>query len=122
MVFLGRLFEARARFEESVAIYRDLGFGGSASSLSLAVLGWVDMLLGRYDQAGISAQAALAMAQERGYRFGMGCSLFVCGGLAIVEGSYTHAHQTLEQNRSMIEQKIDFLGVIAFLGYLRSEL
>jgi tetratricopeptide (TPR) repeat protein len=114
---LGDLARARSRLEESVAIYRDLGFGGISSSASLAILGEVDMLLGRYEEARASAQEALAMAQERAYSIGIVGSLWVLGRVAIAEGEYARAQQLLQQAFSMTGEATASLWGIIFLGY-----
>jgi DNA-binding SARP family transcriptional activator/predicted ATPase len=115
---LGKLTQAHSCLEESVAIYRDLGFGGHGSSLSLLVLGSVDTALGRYQEARASAQAALALARERGYRLGIGNAFLLLGRLAIVEGEYVQAQQLFQQSCSILEGSAMYAWVLSGLGFV----
>jgi predicted ATPase/DNA-binding SARP family transcriptional activator len=117
LAFLGKLHEAHAQLEESVTIYRDLGFGGSSSGAALAVLGWVDVLLGRYGQARGRIHAALALAQEREYRFAVQISLYCAGLLAIAEGKYAQAQQLLQQSCSVLVGSRCYYWALVLLGY-----
>jgi tetratricopeptide (TPR) repeat protein len=117
LMVLGDLARARSELKASVAIYRDLGFSGSSSSMSLAVLGWVDALLGRHEEARASAQAALALSREDRYWHGIGGALTVLGQVAIAEEEYAQARQVLQQACSELEGSRQYRWVLSYLGY-----
>jgi tetratricopeptide (TPR) repeat protein len=120
LFFLGRLAEARARLEESVAIYSDFGFSGVSCYAALFWLGRADMHLGEYGRARASAQKLLALARERGHRGPITMALSRLCSVAMAEGDYEKAQQLCEQFRSYLTEPPDFLLAQVAVGLGRS--
>ena len=103
LALLGKPAEAHLQLEKSVAIFEDLGFSGSSSSIALTTLGMADLWLGKYEEARDRAQMGLALAREQEYRLGVQGGLLTLGQLAIAEGRYAQAQQLLQQSRDQGE-------------------
>ena len=84
--FQGDLGAAQSRYEESVALFRELGDQG-ALARSLSQCGMVFQMRGEYTRANALLQESFALYREQGMLHGMAWALFRLGLL-----EYTHGH------------------------------
>jgi predicted ATPase/class 3 adenylate cyclase len=108
---------ARALYEQSLAIRRELGdrFGIAAS---LNNLGIVVCKQGDYPAARALYEESLAINRELGYPFGIASSLVALGDVTIDQGDYPAAKPLLEESLAIRRELGDRLDIASSLGSL----
>ncbi len=100
---LGGDFEkAVALLDESVSIYQSLGlrYGLEMSMLAAALAHWGD-----FENAGEWSRCGLETARATGYYRALAQTLLTCGELALADGDFDQARQTLTESLA-VHQKI----------------
>jgi predicted ATPase len=116
---LGDFTAARALFEESLALWRELG-DQQGIAASLNDLGWVVLCQGDYAVARSLSQEGLALWRELGDQQGVATSLHNLGRVAHCQGDYAAArslHQESLALRQALEDKRGIAFSLAHLGW-----
>lgn len=113
---------ARALFEESLALWREIGNKrGIASALN--DLGWMAWRQGDYAAAQVLSAESLALWQELGEKQGIATALTNLGWLAHHQGDYAAARALFEETLALRRVLEDERGVafsLALVGWARS--
>jgi tetratricopeptide (TPR) repeat protein len=109
---LGDFTAARVLFEESLALWRELG-GQQGIATSLNDLGWVVLCQGDYSVARSLSQESLALWRELGDQQGIATSLHNLGRVAHCQGDYAAA-RVLHQESLALQQALEDQRGIAF--------
>jgi predicted ATPase/DNA-binding SARP family transcriptional activator len=106
LLWLGEFAQAESVLEESPALHRNLGFYSASSSMLQSE---ARAHLGRYGEARVQAEAALALSREIGHRPHIGLACWLLGCLLLAEGAHTEARvlfqESAQQFREMERQE-----------------
>jgi tetratricopeptide (TPR) repeat protein len=95
----GRFSEARPLLEESVALFGDLGMHLNPFALgSNSIKGWVDLNLGRCEEARSQGSFVLTLAQESDNRGLIALSCTLLGYVELAEKAYVQAMELLQES------------------------
>ena len=115
---------ARARLEESLAIWQELG-DRSGIALTLALLGLVSWSEGDETAGRLLLEESLAIWRDVGQGWGVALALGVLGRMALHQGDYAAASSRLEESVAIryeagdtwvVAQNLNSLGDLARLG------
>jgi predicted ATPase/class 3 adenylate cyclase/Tfp pilus assembly protein PilF len=115
--FQGDFSAARARYEESLAIRRELG-DRSGIAGSLNNLGSVDQNLGDFGSARALYEESLAICRELGDRWGVYAALNNLGATSYGEGDFPAARARFEESLTIVRELGDRSGIAGALGNL----
>jgi tetratricopeptide (TPR) repeat protein len=88
---------ARTRFDESIAISRELNDPQGVAD-SLLALGHLPLMNSDADTAAAVLEDALAISRTIGYRWGVAESVHLLGHAALVRGEHAHARRLFEES------------------------
>jgi ATP/maltotriose-dependent transcriptional regulator MalT len=108
---------ARIRFEESLALWRELGDQWGIA-FTLGWLAWVESVPGSPATARPLAEASLALFRELGDAWGIAFALETLGALVKKLGDKTTAHSLLDESVLLFEELGDIIGLADALGEL----
>jgi predicted ATPase len=106
---------AAARYEEALAIYRELGDPGGVASV-LNGLGTVAQELGNYEAAQSYHTESLAIQRELGDKPAIAASISHLGNLAVTLGDHAAARARLEESLAIRQELGDKRGIALSLG------
>jgi predicted ATPase/DNA-binding winged helix-turn-helix (wHTH) protein len=112
---------ARALFEESLALWREIGNKRGVAS-ALNDLGWMAWRQGDYAVARVLSAEGLALWQDLGETHGIATALTNLGWVAHHQGDYATARALCEESlalRRLLEDKRGVAFALAFLGWVR---
>jgi tetratricopeptide (TPR) repeat protein len=115
-MYLGNRVAARALYEESLAIFRELGMKRDIA-WTLAFLGWVHAEAGQ-GAAQALYEESLAIFRELGDKFGIADGLNSLGGVARRQGDYRAARALGEESLAIYRELGYKRGIISVLGDL----
>jgi len=98
LVFQGRFAEAYPHSEAALAVANEMASDPAQAASTLAMLGEIDLHLGRYAKARHNAEAGLARVQGGGHRWHIGHVLLCLGTAAMAEGAYVEAQRHLQES------------------------
>jgi predicted ATPase len=114
---LGDFTAARALFEESLALWRELG-DQQGIATSLNDLGWVVLCQGDYAVARSLSQEGLALWRELGDQQGIATSLHNLGRVAHCQGDYAMACALHQESLALRQELEDKRGIAFSLTHL----
>ena len=114
---LGDFTAARALFEESLALWRELG-DQQGIATSLNDLGWVVLCQGDYAMARSLSQEGLALWRELGDQQGIATSLHNLGRVAHCQGDYAAARALHQESLALRRELGDKRGIAFSLTHL----
>ena len=106
----GRLEQARAYFDESLAVFRLVGDRAGLGQ-ALGQMGNLARVQGDFESARALLTSSMAMRRAIGERRGIGMTVNNLGVLAIAEGDYTRAAALFERTRAYFTEMTDGSGV-----------
>jgi tetratricopeptide (TPR) repeat protein len=101
LTWKGEFVESRLLAEEGLRICHDLGARHSATYNLRHVLGWTMAHLGRYKEARVHAQQALALLQDSANRWAAIFCLLILGLVAWAEDNHAEAWQYLREGSAV---------------------
>jgi predicted ATPase/class 3 adenylate cyclase len=114
---LGDYATARTRFEESLALWRDLG-NQQGIATSLNDLGWVASSQGDFAAAHSLSQESLVLWREIGNQQGIATSLHNLGFVAHGQGEYAAARALHQESLALRQELGDKRGIAFSLTHL----
>jgi len=106
LMWKGEFAESRDLAEEGLRIANDMDTGYSETTMLTHLLGLAMAHLGRYKEARVHAQQALARAQEAGHLswFAEVSALLVLGLVALAEGNHAEAWEYLQERIAIVRE------------------
>jgi non-specific serine/threonine protein kinase len=102
-MFLNKHEQSTAFFEQSLALYRELG-DTKGITTQLYSLAWMAQLRGDYSQAVRLAQQSLALARELGDKWSQAAALYNLGEVAYLQGNLVQAAAFFEENVALCRE------------------
>ena len=113
----GDLDTPQPYFEESLAVFRELGDKASVAEV-LTDFGMLFQMRGDYEQARNLLEEGLALQRELGITNGIAWSLHFLGTLALTQGETKRAGALWEESLIGMRAEGDMWGIATVLGYL----
>jgi predicted ATPase len=115
LMWKGEFAESRLLAEECLKIGNDLGAGlHSTYYCTQHVLGLTMAHLGRYEEARVHTQQALALAQKAEHQWAIGFTFLVLVLVALAEGNHVEAWQYLQEG-TVVMREIGEQGTLGLL-------
>jgi tetratricopeptide (TPR) repeat protein len=99
----GKFSEARSAWQQSLAVYDELGHRDYITT-ARSFLGSVELHLGRYEEARDQAKKGLALARADGPRFCVTLDLLLLGCLELARGVPATGHPLLEESAAAYQE------------------
>lgn len=116
-IFQGDLDSAQARFEESLALFRELEDTGWIAEV-LGDFGMFFQMRGDYARASDCLEESLALRRELGHIGAIAWSLNFLGTLAYTQGHIGRAGDLWEESLALFREPGDTLGIASVLPHL----